>query len=189
MHSSANKEITYDCHNSKAIRIIRFAGSSFSRPSTTPFERNIMGNELNELFVYSSRPLSELLSAGNWKLHIDNHVLPTMPRIRTGSVELEFFRESHGVTFADLDGLIERRGRVLVDPFGLLSWNLAHPEYSGESPNGTHWKDASDDYFAIKFYEQHGIRVVSILEVPPPSLWTPEWTLAQYAERYSSSSN
>ncbi len=144
-----------------------------------------------EIFVYGSyypEDFRHLLLRREWTLDIDETLFQSMPRVRTGSVELEFFRNPHTVMLADLDCLMERRKRTLVDPFGLMSWNLAHPEYPGEYPNGTHWKNASGDYCAMLFHEQQGLRVVSILKVRPPGLWTPEWMLAHYGARYSSAS-
>jgi len=84
--------------------------------------------------------------------YTDNDVIATMPQGKGKDVEIVFFKLDRYISDDELDKEHELRGTVPADPHELVAFNAANPEFADDHPNGTHWKNANDNWCYIAFH-------------------------------------
>ncbi|HEY0010839.1 MAG TPA: hypothetical protein VGB97_02910 [Candidatus Paceibacterota bacterium] len=76
---------------------------------------------------------------GTFVLH--TAALNSMPRVGTGSRELEFFNVGRELTADEVVIEYMERGLTMAYPFAVIAQNLEHPDFARRRPNATFWKD------------------------------------------------
>lgn len=143
------------------------ASRIFSRCSTANLEFEwLLKNVVGKVFVDESLSLAQAIAEldrenqdGLWA----ESALCSVRRSRTGGeTELIFVQLSF---YANPDFLrdkhLKKEGLVPADPFAVLAYNAAHPEFADKYPHGTQWQDEKGVFCKVRFGTTDGRRWVS----------------------------
>lgn len=101
--------------------------------------------------VDRTRSPQEALDATGRKQYIDTDVVKSLPRGTGDGAEVVFFKIGESVSDDNLEKEYERRGLIPADPYSLAAVNEVDPAFADTHPNGTHWKDAKDNWCFAAF--------------------------------------
>lgn len=127
---------------------------------------------------------AERLAALKRPWHIDETLARTLRQSEQGEVELVLVRciDRQGLDLEDASAWMRGQGLRFVDPFVLMAWNAAHPEFSYHCRNLTQWQSPSDVHPAAamfgKSFSRHLPGVQFELQYKQHRTWGPEWWFA-----------
>jgi hypothetical protein len=126
--------------------------------------------------VDRTRTPKKALDATGRTQYTTDSVVKAMPKGEGEETEVVFFKIGRYVSDADLDKEYELRGLKPADPYSLAAVNEADPAFADEHPNGTHWKDADDNWCFATFHRWGGGRGVDVYRLG--SGWRGDWFFA-----------
>lgn len=119
--------------------------------------------------VNRARSGREALKATGRNLYVSNDVVDAMPNDEGDQIELVFFKPKPEeytrpgfMSDDDLEKALALRNLGAADPFSVAAHNEADPAFADESPNATHWKDASGHWCYAAFLRWRGERDVNV---------------------------
>ncbi len=112
--------------------------------------------------VDRSRTPKKVLTATGRNQHVTDSVVETMPKGEREEVHVHFFKLGRFVNDADLEKEYTLRDLKPADPYSQAAVNEADPAFADEHPNGTHWKDADDNWCFATFSRWFGDRSVIV---------------------------
>ncbi len=92
-----------------------------------------------------------VLDATGRKQYTNRAVVEAMPRGVGDEVEVYIFKVGRYLSDADLEKEYDLRGLTPVDPYALAAVNQADPALADNYPNGTHWKNAENQWCFAAF--------------------------------------
>ena len=132
--------------------------------------------------VNRDRTPKEALAATGRRQDVDDAVVAAMPRGAGKEVEIEFFnpdlsKRGGRISDDDLEKEFESCGYRPADPYELAAVNEADPAFADDHPNGTHWKNAADQWCFEAFDRWLGERRVSVYRSDGD--WLVSWWFAR----------
>lgn len=106
---------------------------------------------VRHVLVNRSRSWQEAIDAtGRSKYLTDNVSLPQSEG-EGEEADVVFFEIDRYISDSDLDKEYKLRGLKPADPYALAAVNETDPAFADHYPNGTHWKDADDNWCYVAF--------------------------------------
>jgi hypothetical protein len=94
--------------------------------------------------------------------NVAQNVLATMPQGEGETVTIEFIPLNKWMSDDEVDTRLAESGLVPADPFALLAFNAAEPDFASSRPCFTHWQDANGAWCYAAFYvwfDERGVGV------------------------------
>jgi hypothetical protein len=95
--------------------------------------------------VNRNRTPQEAIAATGRKQNVDNGALVSMPRGVGEVVDLYYVKRDCFTNDAAWETYLNQLG-LICDPYAQAADNEANPAFADEHPNGSHWKNARDEW-------------------------------------------
>ncbi len=122
----------------------------------------------------------ELRAALKRTSYVDESLAQSLRQFEVGEVELVLVHclVRNGLDLADAPSWMRDRGLIFVDPFVLMAWNAAHPEFSKTCPNLTQHSDERLFPIAAKFEWRDPNQAIFELREQQHRSWGSNWWFA-----------